>query len=342
MRVKMPPRTFFACVLPILIAVFVVCAANAQQVSAPEPQPATITGTVTDVRNDVVPGATVVLEGPASTEKRTVTTNENGGFQLDQVKPGIPYHIIVSNTGFTSWTSPVLTLTPGQYLELPAVKLELAVAVTTVTATLSTEEIATQQVEIAEQQRVLGFIPNFYVVYIPNPAPLTPKLKFKLALRVMTDPVTLLGSGFLATLDQAADTPDFGQGWAAFGQRWGAHYVNGFTDIMVGGALLPSILHQDPRYFYMGPEHTNKQRALHAMLNPFICKGDNGRTQVNYSSLGGYLASGAIANTYYPEQNRGVGLVFSTFATDIAADVANGLIQEFLLRKLTPSAKNQP
>ena len=109
----------------------------------------------------------------------------------------------------------------------------------------------------------------------------------------------------------------------------------------IGGAILPSLLHQDPRFFYKATG-TVKSRILYSVLNPFRTKGDNGKWQPNYSGLGGYLASGAISNLYYPESNRGVGQVFATFGVDIAADMANGLIQEFLLRKLTPSAKNRP
>jgi hypothetical protein len=110
---------------------------------------------------------------------------------------------------------------------------------------------------------------------------------------------------------------------------------------MIGGAILPTILHQDPRYFYQGTG-TTKSRMLHALSNPFICRGDNGRSQPNYSALGSYLASGAIANAYYPASDRGPGLTFSTTLIDVVADMANGVIQEFVLRKLTPSAKNQP
>jgi hypothetical protein len=209
-----------------------------------------------------------------------------------------------------------------------------------VTASVNQVELATEQVQVAEKQRVLGFIPNFYVVYDENPAPLTTKLKFKLATKTVTDPVTVLGAAFLAGIDQAADTPDYGQGWGAFGQRFGANYANGVTDIFIGGAILPSLLHQDPRFFYKGTG-TTKSRVLYALANPFRTKGDNGKWQPNYSGLGGYLASGAIANAYYPESNRGPGLVFSTFGIDIAADMANGLIQEFLLKKLTPSAKKR-
>jgi hypothetical protein len=77
-----------------------------------------------------------------------------------------------------------------------------------------------------------------------------------------------------------------------------------------GGAILPSLLHQDPRYFYQG---TNKSCALHALSSPFICRGDNGPLQPNYSTIGGDLASAALANAYYPESNRGVRTVLGEF-----------------------------
>jgi hypothetical protein len=256
------------------------------------------------------------------------------------VKPGVPYHLSVSAKGFANWNSPALTLKPGQYMELSGVKLQLAVVITTVTAAMTEEQIATQQLEIEEKQRVLGFIPNFYVVYDEHPAPLTSKMKFRLALKTSIDPITILGSAFVAAVDQAGDTPDYGQGWAAYGQRFGANYANGLTDIFIGGAILPSLLHQDPRYYYKG-DGTVKARVLYALANPFRTKGDNGKWQPNYSGLGGYLASGAISNLYYPESNRGAGQVFATFGVDVAADMANGLIQEFLLKKLTPNAKNR-
>ena len=322
-----------------LVCALITDAAAAQDISAPEPQTGTIIGTVTDVQDDLVPGATVVLEGPASRDQRTVTANGNGFFQLANVKPGVPYHVTVSNTGFANWISPEVTLTPGQYLELTGIKLKIAVTITTVAVVPNSEELATQQVQVEEKQRVFGIIPNFYVVYDKNAVPLTSKLKFQLAFRVMTDPVTFAATAFISVVDQAADTPHYGQGWGAFGQRFGTNYANDLTDIMIGGAVLPSILHQDPRYFYQGTG-THKSRMLHALSNPFICRGDNGRRQPNFSSLGGYLASGAIAETYYPEQDRGPGLIFGTTGINIAANMANSLIQEFLLRKLTPTAKN--
>jgi hypothetical protein len=325
----------------LILSLSVAGAAVAQQVAAPELQTGAIIGTVFDTNGGTVPGATVVLAGPSLPDVKDGVTNNDGFFQLDHVNPGIPYHVTITASGFSNWTSPEVTLRPGQFFELKSIQLRIAVAVTTVNAVLSTEEIARQQVQIEEKQRVLGFIPNFYTVYDHNAVPLTAKLKFRLALKTSMDPVTIAGSAFIAVVDQAGDTPDYRQGLKGYGQRFGANYANGLTDIMIGGAILPSILHQDPRYFYQGTG-TNRSRLIHALSTPVICKGDNGRWQPNVSSLGGYLASGAISNAYYPESNRGPGLVFSTFGIDIAADMANGVIQEFVLRKLTPSAKNRP
>jgi len=328
------------CVRAFIFCVSVTLTAGAQQFSAPEPQTGTIVGTVVDVNDDPVPNANVVLDAPSLRDHARAATNNDGFFVLDHIRPGIPCHVTISASGFADWISPEVTLRPSQYLELTGIRLGMAEAVTTVHAVVSTEEIATQQVNVEEQQRVLGFIPNFYVVYDRHPVPLTSKLKFKLALRTTMDPITFLGSAFVAGMDQAADKFDYQQGAKGYAQRFGASYANGLTDIMVGGAILPSILHQDPRFFYQGTG-TKKSRLLHAISYPIICMGDNGHLQANYSSLGGFLASGAIANAYYPESNRGPGLVFSTALVDIGANMANGLLQEFVLRRFTPAANKQ-
>ncbi len=312
-------------------------AGNAQQISAPDPQAGTITGTVLDVNGDAVPGATIVLEGTPAGDHPTVVANDNGYFQVKNLNPGIPYHIVVKANGFAEWTSPDITLTPGQVQDLAAVNLEIATVVTTVVA-VNSETVAVEQVKAEETQRVLGVIPNFYVVYDRNAVPLTTKLKFQLALRSSVDPVTFFGVGVLAGINQAADTPNYVQGAKGYGERFGAAYGDGFTDIMIGGAVLPSLLHQDPRYFYQGTG-TTKSRILHALSAPFICKGDNGRWQPNYSSVGGDLASGAIANLYYPASNRGVKLVFGNALITTGGRMVNGLVQEFLLRKFTHNIK---
>lgn len=311
---------------------------------APDIAPAQATavnGTVTDTNGDIVPGATVTLDGGSAADRQTVTSNDSGFFEFKGLKASVPYHVTITAPGFIAWTSPAINLTSGQFFTLTGIQIQLAGGVSSVTVYSSTEQIATQQVQIEEQQRVLGIIPNFYVVYDAKSAvPMTAKLKFKMALRVSYDPISFLGAAFLGGVNQAANTPDYPQGWLGYGQRVGAVYADGFTDIMFGGAILPSLLHQDPRYFYQGTG-TIKSRTLHALANPFICRGDNGKNQINYSSMGGDLISASISNAYYPKSNRGVGFVFTGFAIDTAEREASSVIQEFVIRKLTPSAKHQ-
>lgn len=321
---------------------------NAQRVlpssgvpSAPDVQPAEVNGTVTDTNGDLIPGATVVLEGSGPSDHQTQTANDSAFFQFGGLKPGVQYHVTVSANGFEKWTSPGILLAAGQFFGITDIKLKVDSTVSSVTVYGSTEQIAAQQVRLEEQQRVMGFIPNFYVVYDSEHAvPLTTKLKFQMATRVAIDPVSVFGAGVLAGMNQAGDTPNYRQGAIGYAERFGAVYADGVTDIMIGGAILPSLLHQDPRYFYQGTGST-KSRIMHALSAPFICRGDNGKNEINFSSLGGDLISASISNAYYPASNRGAGLVFEGFALSTGERMVSTVVQEFILKKLTPGAKDQ-
>ncbi len=331
---KLHAQRFHICLAVLVAGILALSAtARAQDTDKPELQLGSIVGTAIDVNGDPVPDAAAVLEGNDTSDHRSVTANDNGYFEFHDLKPGIPYHVKISADGFSEWNSPLVTLEPGQFKILAEIRMQVQLARTTVNVTQTADEVATEQVKVEEKQRVLGIIPNFYVVYDPDPVPLTTKLKFRLAAKVASDPITALGIAFLSSTQQAGDTPNYGQGWDAFGKRFGANAADGFTDIMIGGAILPSVLHQDPRYFYQGTG-TKKSRIEHAMVHPFVCRGDNGHMQPNYSSLGGDLASAAISNTYYPASNRGASLVFTNFAISTAERVATSLAQEFVIRPL--------
>jgi len=291
-------------------------------------------GTVTDLNGDTVPNATVVLKEADGNDPLTVVTKEDGMFELNGVTPGIPYQLSISARDFADWISPPIELSPGQFKIVTGIQLQIAAERTTVDVHYDPVEVATEQFKAEEKQRVFGIIPNFYVSYESDPAPLTAKMKFKLALKVSTDPLTAAGVLVVASAKQAGNTPNYGQGWAAYGKRFGAVAADGFSDIMIGGAILPSLLHQDPRYFYQGTGSTGS-RIRHAMFSPFVTRGDNGKWQPNYSSLGGDLAASALANLYYPRSNRGVGLVFGNFAIGTAERIGASLAQEFLLGKFT-------
>jgi hypothetical protein len=313
--------------------------AEAQEVSAPAPQAGTIIGTVIDTNGGTIPGAVVVLQGASPSDGRTAVANDSGFFQFTGVSSGTQYRLTVSAKGFANWSLPALTLTPGQYLDVTNIKLAVTDTVT-VQAVVSTEQIAAQQVAAETKQRAFGVLPMFYAVYDPNPVPLTPKLKFKLAFRTAIDPVSIGADALLAGIRQSNDTPHYGEGVKGYGQRFGSDFANGSTDIMIGGAVLPTVLHQDPRYFYQGTGSTGS-RVLHALSGPFICKGDNGRWQPNFSTVGGDLASGAIANTYYPSGNRGTAVVFSIALIEAGGTMAADVVQEFLPRNMGAKTKVQ-
>ena len=317
-----------------LLAVGLPMRVQAQAGNRSEMLPGSVIGTVSNVNGDTIANATVVLESSDRKDRRIALTNNNGFFEFHDVKPGIPFHITASAEKLADWRSPSMTIAPNQFKILTEIRLRVPTAITTVEVTQTSEEIATEQVKTQEKQRIFGFIPNFYVTYDPNPVPLPPKLKFRLALKTATDPITFLGTGVVSALQQAGDTPNYGQGAQGYAKRFGANTADTFTDIMIGGAILPSLLHQDPRYFYQGTG-TTKSRMRHALLYPFVCKGDNGELQPNYSSLGGDLASSAISTIYYPKSNRGVGVVFTNFAISTGARMVSSLAQEFVLRKLT-------
>ncbi len=319
--------------LLILAAVAIAAPLAAEDIAARKPDQGHIIGTVTDVNGDTLSGATVTLQGPDLKEPSKVLSDDNGFFEFKGVDPGT-YHVTITAQDFADWTSPDFVLNPGQYMILTDSKLHIVGATTTVSVVYTPVEVATEEVKIEETQRAFGIIPNFYVVYDHNPAPLTTRLKFHLALKTSTDVVTVLGVGVLAGINQAGDIPNYRQGMAGYGERFGAAAADGFSDIMIGGAILPSLLHQDPRYYYRGTG-TNKSRAFHAISSPFICRGDNGHLQPNFSSLGGDLGSSALSNLYYPPSNRGVGLVFQNFFISTGERMLSGLVQEFVLGKVT-------
>jgi hypothetical protein len=332
-------RPLLCLCLLVLVCVTQRRTAEAQDVSAPVPQAGTVIGTVLDTNHGTIPGATVTLDPVAAGDRRTAVTSDTGFFQITSVSAGVPYRLTVSAKGFADWALPSITLTPGQYLEVTNITLAVTDTIT-VQAVVSTEQIAAQEVAVETKQRAFGVFPMFYAVYDAHPVPLTPKLKFKLAFRTAIDPVSIGADAFLAGVRQANNTPHYGQGVEGYAERFGSDYTNGFTEIMLGGAVLPTVLHQDPRYFYKGTGST-QSRVLHALSGPFICKGDNGRWQPNFSTVGADLASGGIANTYYPRRNRGTSVVFSIALIEAGGTMAADVVQEFIPRNLGAKAKGQ-
>ena len=178
---------------------------------------ATIMGTVTDVNGDAIPGATVALKEVVGNDPRAIVTTETGMFEFHDVTPGVTYQLSISAKDFADWVSPPITLNPDQFKIVTGIQLRIATEHTTVDVHYDPAEVATEQFKAEEKQRVFGIVPNFYVSYASNPAPLTTGMKFKLALKVSTDPVTAAG---VFCCGQCQASWRYSELWPRLGSIW--------------------------------------------------------------------------------------------------------------------------
>ena len=195
--------------------------------------------------------------------------------------------------------------------------------------TKTKEEIAEEQIRHQEHQRVLGIFPTFNVTSIPDAVSLTPKQKFQLALKSATDPVTFGVAAFDAGLAQWQNSyKGYGQGAQGYFKRWGASYADSFNGAILGNALFPTLLHQDPRYFRKGTG-TKTSRLWWAIESTVRAKSDGGRWEPNFSNVLGNVAAGGIANLYYPSTDRGVELTFERALTVTVEGAFGAIFVEF-------------
>jgi hypothetical protein len=295
-----------------------------------------VSGQVLDANGGVLTGANVVLSSASNAAARETASGSKGEFSFPDVAPG-SYKLTVTATGMESFVLADIALRACERRELPQIVMAVAGTTTEVRVVVTPTELAQEQVKAAEQQRVLGVLPNFYSSYIWDAAPLNAKQKFGLAFHSITDPVEFLGSGVAAGAEQATNTfSGYGQGTQGYAKRFGAAYADDVIGRMIGSAILPSVLHQDPRYFYLG-SGTVRSRIFYAISRAVITRGDDGSREPNYSRIFGSLAAGGLANLYYPKADRGAGLTFTDGFVNIAGHAADNLIREFVSRRLTPN-----
>jgi hypothetical protein len=217
----------------------------------------------------------------------------------------------------------------------------------TVRVTASPIQIATAQVHVEEKQRMLGgVVPNFYTAFDWNAAPMTPKLKYGMALRATFDPFSFLTDAAIAGSEQYHNTyPGYGAGWEGYGKRFGATLADSFDSRMIGEALLPSLLHQDPRYFYRGKGSFGR-RLMYAVGQTVMTRSDRGGEEVNYSRIGGAFMAAGLSNVYHSPEDRSAGITVRDALVILGGDAGENVLREFVSRMLTshvpPTAKGKP
>jgi hypothetical protein len=307
---------------------------------------ATVSGVIADTDGAAVPAAQIALQDVESNATHTTQSDAHGVFSFSSVPEG-RYVLTVRAPGFAPWKiKDILVVQEGEDVVVPQVQLGVESISTTVSA-ISVEDLAEQQITAEEHQRILGVLPNFYVSYALDAEPLTRKQKFKLAVVVSRDPITYLTTGISAGIEQwQGDFAGYGQEFSGYAKRYAATYGDKLSSTFLGAALLPSLLHQDPRYFYRGHGPVIV-RALYAISTVAVCKGDNGHWQPNYSNILGNLGAAGISTLYYPSSDQhSVQVTVTNTLIGVAEGAIGTLFQEFLLRHLThgtpPKAPSQP
>lgn len=297
--------------------------------------PGSISGVVIDSTGAVIAGARVTVVAENQDQRQETRTDEAGQFTFSNVAPG-GFEITVSAGSFAEQTFSG-TLNSGQAFAAPPIALAPA-STSTEIQVRPRDVVAEEQIKQQQKQRVFGVVPNFYVTYLPNAVPLGPKQKFELAWRASIDPVTFGLAAVGAGVEQAQNTyGEYGQGAQGYAKRFGAEYADETISTFMGSAIFATLFKQDPRYFYKGTGST-RSRILYAIANSVICKGDNQKWQPAYAAVLGGLAGAGISNLYYPPKDRGVALTFENVAVGTGTTAVLNLLQEFVVRKLTPHA----
>ena len=223
----------------------------------------------------------------------------------------------------------ILPDAPGVQLAPQTIQEALPAPETSEEKTKRLHDEAEAQLLKEEKQRIAGIVPNFNVVLDGNAPPLTPRQKMELAFHSTIDPFYFASAAVLAGFSEVSDShPEYHWGPGGYFKRVGANYADNVNGTLVGNALLPILFHQDPRYFRKGTGSLRK-RLVYSALTSVICRGDNGRSQPNYSNVLGNFISGAISNTYYPSDETGLELTMINGAVVTVEGALGALVLEF-------------
>ncbi len=182
------------------------------------------------------------------------------------------------------------------------------------------------------RERILGVIPNYQTVNDSGGAvaPLSRRQKWNLALKETVDPFNVVSAAFGSALSQLdRDTPDYGQGCGAMGERFGAAWMDLTTQNFFSAGVLASVFHQDPRYFRKGPGTRIPKRILYSVSRLAITRQDSGAGAFNVSGILGMAMGIAASNIYYPPGSVRGSVMMGRVETSLTGGIAGNLLSEF-------------
>lgn len=178
--------------------------------------------------------------------------------------------------------------------------------------------------------RIFAVLPNYGTVESAKVLkPLDSGQKFRLATASVFDWGAFGFNAALSAIAQAKnDPPAWGQGWGAYGKRYGASFADNGIGTYMTTAVFPSLLHEDPRYFQMA-QGTFSHRFVYGWSRLFVTRTDSGSMRFNYSESIGNASAAAISNIYHPADDRTAGRNATTFAFLILYDGLSNELKEF-------------
>jgi hypothetical protein len=286
-----------------------------------------------DASGATVAGAQISLLLREDAQLQTLTSGAHGEFTFADVPAG-SYRLRVDAIGFATFLSQEFAVTAQQAYVVPEISLVVAVVGTEVTVR-PTKVIAAEQIKAQEHQRLFGVVPNFYVSYVPDAAPLTSSQKLTLATHDTFDWMSLVSVGTGAAIEQSANAhASFGQGAGGYAKRWAALAADNVSDDLLSHYVFASLLHQDPRYFYQG-SGSRKSRLFHALSSTLVARSDSGGMMPNYAYLLGDVSSAAMSNAYYPRADRTASWFLINAALGLAGRAGQAVTEEFIGKRLT-------
>jgi hypothetical protein len=193
------------------------------------------------------------------------------------------------------------------------------------------KEKAQEEKTGTSNDRLFFALPNFLTVENADQIPpLTAKQKFKVVARSSFDYVEFPWYGFLAGISQAQDSePGYGQGAEGYAKRYGAAFADGTIENFWTSAILPSLFHEDPRFYQM-PDGSFVHRAGYAVSRIFVTRTDSGHSQFNFSEiLGSAISAGVSTYTYHPHADQTLGNTASVWGTQVGYDTITIVVKEF-------------
>lgn len=188
-----------------------------------------------------------------------------------------------------------------------------------------------EQTTGTSKDRLFYTLPDFLTIdNMAQVPPLTAKQKFAVVARSSFDYVEFPWYGFLAGISQAENSePGFGQGAEGYGKRYGAAFADGTIENFWTSAILPSVLHQDPRFYQM-PEGGFVHRTEYAVSRIFVTRADSGRNEFNFSEIVGSAISAVISTySYHPRSDRTLGNTASVWGSQVGYDTLTIEVKEF-------------